>query len=103
MNTHEFVKLSTTVCRDLRHWVEEARRQAVVSEGQLLALTDAAEVIDQGTRAFVANQPDTATNLEAQPATGDQKLEGRSADAADEAGSAFLPRDKVLPDPTTKR
>jgi hypothetical protein len=96
MNAAHFLRLSTTVCDDLRTWIEEARRQALLSEGQLLTLSDAAAVIDQATRTMAVH----TANLQETRAGEDQSrtLDQRAADAADEAGSALLPRDKVLSD-----
>ena len=92
MDTSGFLALSTTVCRDLRSWVEEARRQALLSEGQLLTLSDAADVIDRATTMLAG--PDLTSS--------ERTLEQRAADAADEAGSALLPRDRVLTDPNSR-
>ena len=94
MDTSGFLALSTTVCRDLRSWVEEARRQALLSEGQLLTLSDAADVIDRATTALAGRAPD--------PSSSEGTLEQRAADAADEAGSALLPRDRVLTEPKSR-
>jgi hypothetical protein len=98
MNAAHFLRLSTTVCDDLRSWIEEARRQALLSEGQLLTLSDAAAVIDQATRTMAVH---TASAQDASTRAGENQsrtLDQRAADAADEAGSALLPRDKVLSD-----
>ena len=61
MNSAQFLRLSTTVCNDLRVWLEEARRQALLSERQLLTLSDAAAVIDRATRTMAAH---TAARME---------------------------------------
>jgi hypothetical protein len=93
MEVAAFVTLSTRVCDDLRVWIEEARRQALLSEGQLLTLSDAADVITRATTTL------TATGGEADTADESDRLEERASAAADEAGSAFLPKDRVLNPP----
>ena len=65
MDVAAFVKLSTRVCEDLRLWIEEARGQALLSEGQLLTLSDAADVIRRATTTLTAN----AARLTAHPRT----------------------------------
>jgi hypothetical protein len=55
MDSAHFLKLSTTVCNDLQSWIEEARRQALLSENHLLTLSDAAGVIDRAVRTLAAN------------------------------------------------
>jgi len=93
MNAAHFLRLSTAVCNDLQSWIEEARRQALLSEGQLLTLSDAAAVIDRATRTMAV---DTAQETSTRSADEIRTTDQRVADAADEAGSALLPRDKVL-------
>ena len=96
MDATHFLKLSTTVCHDLQSWIEEARRLALLSEGQLLTLSDTADVIDRAARTLAANT--AAAQDESAQASTHRTLEERAAEAADEAGSALLPRDKVLSD-----
>jgi hypothetical protein len=94
MDATYFLRLSTTVCDDLKSWIEEARRLALLSEGQLLTLSDTADVIDRAARTLAANTAaaqEMATRSDERPT-----LEDRAAEAADEAASALLPRDKVL-------
>jgi hypothetical protein len=93
MDVAAFVSLSTRVCDDLRVWIEEARRQALLSEGQLLTLSDAADVIRRATTTLTANGGEADTAQE------NDRLELSASAAADEAGSAFLPKDRVLNPP----
>jgi hypothetical protein len=98
MDAAHFLRLSTTVCNDLQLWIEEARRQALLSEGQLLTLSEAAAVVDRATRTMAAHAARVqATSTRSGDGEG-RTLDQHAADAADEAGSALLPRDKVLSD-----
>jgi hypothetical protein len=98
MDAAHFLRLSTTVCDDLRSWIEEARRQSLLSEGQLLTLSDAASVIDRATRTMAAQRAAAQGTSSPSGHVDSRTLDQRVADAADEAGSALLPRDKVLSD-----
>ena len=77
MDVTKFVTLSTSVCNDLRTWVEEARRYAVLTEGQLLTLSDAADVIDRATTTLTATRPDAASYMDTELTDGERSLSER--------------------------
>ena len=99
MDAVRFVTLSTRVCDDLRDWIAEARRQTLLSELQLLTLSDAADVIRRATTTLTANRGEAETDAVLSDAQSEARLEEHVSAAADEAGSAFLPKDRVLNPP----
>lgn len=94
MEPTRFVSLSRSILHDLKSWVEEARQAALLSDLDLRTLGEAVDVIDRTT---TVNAQRAVVAAQAVPAEG--TLEQRAAEAADEAGSAFLPHDKVLDPP----
>jgi hypothetical protein len=49
MTKTEYLKLSAELVQDLRRWIEESRNHHGISTEHLLALNQAAEIIDQTT------------------------------------------------------
>ncbi len=62
-----FVKLSTTLVTDMRHWIEQATLRTTLSDHQLSSLNAAADIIDATTTALAATQVDPAEDLVKNP------------------------------------
>jgi len=62
-----FVKLSTTLVLDMRHWIEQATLRTPLSEAQLSALNTAADIIDATTTALAATAVDPTDELARNP------------------------------------
>ena len=56
MDITDFVKLSTTLCTDMRRWIEQATLRGTLSEKELASLNAAADIIDATTTALAAPQ-----------------------------------------------
>lgn len=59
MSRTEFLDLSTRVCDDLRRWVLAADEYHNLSPQRLLALNEAAKIIDEQTTLLASIKPET--------------------------------------------
>ena len=62
-----FVKLSTTLVTDMRHWIEQATLRTTLTEQQLSSLNTAADIIDATTTASAATEVDPTDELMKNP------------------------------------
>jgi hypothetical protein len=59
MNAPEFAAVSAQLISNLKTWIEEASKDAVLSEADLAILTQALTIIEQKTYRAVDVKPDT--------------------------------------------